>query len=112
MFIADSRKLSFAKKSPRRARAELEGLVNEVLKKNTNLHTQVSCSFFTSVDGAVRLERSEELVMLGMQEMKKLKQKPSPVEPYLSQAQAAVAAARKSLRMSPREVLYSFSKNM
>lgn len=43
--------------------------------------------------------------MLGMQELRKLKDAPSPIEPYLSQAQAAVAAARKSLGMSPREVI-------
>jgi hypothetical protein len=51
---------------------------------------------------------TEEPIVLGMQQMKKLQNVPSPTEPYLSQAQAAVAAARKALGMSPREVLLCF----
>lgn len=62
--------------------------------------------FFTSVDDANRLQNiTRAYHVQGMQEMKKLNNAPSPIEPYLSQAQAAVAAARKSLKLSPREVL-------
>lgn len=50
----------------------------------------------------------EEPIVLGLQRMKKLQNVPSPAEPYLSQAQAAVAAARKALGMSPHEVLLCF----
>jgi hypothetical protein len=66
----------------------------------------VLCSFFSlPLTTLADYNYQKELIMLGMQELRKLKDAPSPIEPYLSQAQAAVAAARKSLGMSPREVI-------